>query len=121
MQSYPPGREGIPNQAPDRAPVLNGPTAPPSKPPDMPTFYADRCDVEMSPWGATLVFLESVPMGKGAVRANAAVHMSLEHLKVIALLAHRILKQHEDVRLGGKRLVIPADTLKQFGLEDEAW
>lgn len=111
-----PGREPV--QIPGREPVIVQATG---RPPDMPTFYADRCDVEMSPWGATLVFMESIPLGKGTVRATAAIRMSLEHLKIIALLSRRILQEYEEKRLGGKRLVIPADTLKQLGLEGESW
>lgn len=116
MQSQLPGRD------PAAIPARDGQVLPQTlKAPEMPTFYSDRCDVEMAPWGATLVFMESVPLGQGAVRPTAAVRMSLEHLKVIAMLSHKILKHYEDTRLGGKRIVIPADTLRQIQLEGEQW
>lgn len=77
-------------------------------------YHADRCDVETSPWSATLVFAESVPMGKGQSKVQVVVRLSLEQFKVLTMLSRRLLRNHEQ-KIGAP---IPLPAELGFGAEE---
>lgn len=86
-------------------------------------FYADAFQVTTSTYGCTLNLLRSAsaPPRPGTLQASeclATIRMSLEHLKVMAFILHRQLRNHEVE--GGIAVPVAAPVLNsmQIGLED---
>ncbi len=85
--------------------------------------YADQFQVNTNPYGCSLNFLVSppTPPAPGAPpqpQLQATIRMSLEHLKMMAFILHRQVKQHEEGT--GTSVPLPLHMLNalQIGLED---
>lgn len=74
-----------------------------------PIVTADRCDMEIGPDGACLVFVERLPLTPGQMRAAVAVRLSAQQAKMIAIVLRRLVKSQED-KAG--QIEIPPDLLK---------
>lgn len=93
----------------------------PNEPADV---YADQVGINIGPFGSALNFAVSSPMpppGGGAIPGHpiATVRMSLEHLKLMAFMIHRQLRQYE--RSAGIRVPISQDVLNQLRVGQEDW
>ena len=91
--------------------------------PDVPDVYTDGVSLNIGPFGCTLNFAMSPPVAQAAPGALAqpvgTVRMSLEHLKVMAFLIRRQLRDYE--RQSGVEVAIPADVLNQLRIGREDW
>ena len=92
--------------------------------PDIPDVYTDGVSLNIGPFGCALNFAMSPSVAQaGAPGAMAqpvgTVRMSLEHLKVMAFLIRRQLRDYE--RQSGVEVSIPADVLNQLRIGREDW
>ena len=91
--------------------------------PDVPDVYTDGVSLNIGPFGCALNFAMSPPVAQAAPGALAqpvgTVRMSLEHLKVMAFLIRRQLRDYE--RQSGVEVAIPADVLNQLRIGREDW
>lgn len=92
---------------------------------DAPDYYSDQLTMTIGPFGVALTFGRSpniapaVP-GQAQPETQAVVRMSLEHLKVMAMIIRRNLKQYELEALGDP-IRLPRDVLRQLRLTDDDW
>ena len=90
--------------------------------PDLPEFYVDQFRMGINPYGAITTFGVSSPnpaTGQTQMTDTVMVRMSLEHLKVVALIIRKNLKAYEE-QTGGQ-IHIPRAVLNQMGLSPEDW
>ena len=91
--------------------------------PDVPDVYTDGVSLNIGPFGCALTFAMSPPVAQAAPGVLAqpvgTVRMSLEHLKVMAFLIRRQLRDYE--RQSGVEVAIPADVLNQLRIGREDW
>jgi hypothetical protein len=86
--------------------------------------YADQFQVVLGPFGCTLNFLvtDATPASPGSVPQPtriASIRMSMEHLKSIAFLVARQVKQVE--RTTGVRAEVSIQILNQMQISPEDW
>ena len=91
---------------------------------DVPDVYVDQVQINTSPYGATINFMLSssapaVPGGPQQADPRATVRMSLEHLKMMAFLMQRQIRQHEESL--GLRIGIPNQVVSEAGIAPEDW
>lgn len=87
-------------------------------------LYSDQFQVNIGPYGCTLNFSVSSPMppAPGSIPGSerlASVRMSLEHLKVMAFILHRQVKQYEQQT--GVRIQVPVEVLNSLRIGPEDW
>ena len=93
----------------------------PATPPDV---YADQFQITLGPYGATLGFQLSkptppVPGTTPQADRVVTVRMSLEHLKVMAFLLTRHLRQYQ--REAGITVPLPGEVLNSLRIGREDW
>lgn len=87
--------------------------------------YADQFVVTVGPYGASLSFDMSVPHPSGPGQAPqppqrvATIRMSTEHLKSVAYIIVKHVKQIE--QQGGVKYDVPSQVLAQLGIGREDW
>ena len=90
---------------------------------DVPDVYTDGVSLNIGPFGCILNFALSPAVaqaGAGAMaQPVATVRSSLEHLKIMAFLIRRQLRDYE--RQSGVEVPIPADVLNQLRIGREDW
>jgi hypothetical protein len=91
---------------------------------DIVDVYSDGVSLNVGPFGCALNFAMSPATAQGGVPAAlaqpvATIRMSLEHLKVMAFLIRRQLRDYE--RQSGVEVPIPADVLNQLRIGREDW
>ncbi len=87
-------------------------------------IYSDQFQLNLGTYGATLNFSLSdpTPPSPGSapkVERKATVRLSLEHLKVMAFVLVRQVKQYENQT--GADVQIPAQILNSLGISLEDW
>jgi hypothetical protein len=92
--------------------------------PDILDVYTDGVSLNIGPFGCSMNFAMSPSAAQGGVPGTmaqpvATVRMSLEHLKVMAFLIRRQLRDYE--RQSGVEVAIPADVLNQLRIGREDW
>ena len=91
--------------------------------PDVPDIYTDGVSLNISPFGCLLNFGLSPAVAPaaagGMAQPVATVRMSLEHLKIMAFLLRRQLRDYE--RQAGVEVAIPGDVLNQLRIGREDW
>lgn len=92
--------------------------------PDISDVYSDGVSLNIGPFGCALNFAMSPAVAQGGAAGAMAqpvstVRMSLEHLKVMAFLIRRQLRDYE--RQSGVEVPIPADVLNQLRIGREDW
>ena len=90
----------------------------------VPDVYVDQVQINTSPFGATINFMltGSTPPPPGrppSVQRKVDVRMSLEHLKVMAYILQKQVRQHEEST--GVRIEIPTRLLGETGIAPEDW
>jgi hypothetical protein len=90
---------------------------------ESPDVYTDGLSLNIGPFGCVLNFGLSpaiAPAGAGAMpQPVATVRMSLEHLKIMAFLIRRQLRDYE--RQTGVQVPVPQDVLNQLRIGREDW
>ena len=91
---------------------------------DVPDVYTDAVALNIGPFGCMLNFALSAsvppPAGSGPVaQPVATVRMSLEHLKLMAFLIRRQVRDYE--RQSGVQIPVPQDVLNQLRIGREDW
>jgi hypothetical protein len=89
---------------------------------ETPDVYTDAVSLNIGPFGCMLNFALSPavsPAGGAVAQPVATVRMSLEHLKIVAFLIRRQLREYE--RQSGVEIAIPADVLNQLRIGREDW
>ena len=91
---------------------------------EIPDIYTDGVGLNIGPFGCALNFARSPSAGQaGGPGAMAqpvgTVRMSLEHLKLMAFLIRRQLRDYE--RQSGVQVPVPADVLNQLRIGREDW
>lgn len=85
--------------------------------------YADQFMVTISPFGASLSFEVNIPHPTGVTREAATrlatIRMSAEHLKSLAVIITRQVKQAE--AQFGVKYDVPSQVLAQLGIGREDW
>ena len=91
---------------------------------DAPDVYCDSFLVSTGPYGAALNFMRSPPMPSGPSNAPqsdrvSTVRMSVEHLKSMAFVLHRQIRDMEE----SEGIIIPVSnrTLNQLKIAPEDW
>lgn len=90
--------------------------------PEIPDIYADGVGLQLGPFGCSLNFSISPAMpspGSAPGQPAATIRMSLEHLKLMAFLLHRQLREYE--RGTGVKVDVPRDVLNQLRVGREDW
>ena len=90
--------------------------------PDLPEFYVDQFRMTVNPFGTLSTFGLSAPnptTGQSQMADTLLVRMSLEHMKVMAIIIRRTLKAYEEQTQG--QIHIPRAVLNQMGLSQEDW
>ena len=91
--------------------------------PDIPEFYADQFRVTVGPFGCAMTFGVTDPHpNPGQIQPpqdHARVRMSLEHMKVMAMLIKRQLKAYEEQM--ASPINIPRQVYNNMGLSQEDW
>jgi len=94
------------------------------EPNEVPDIYCDQFSMAMSAYGIALTFSRtpSSPnlMQPGASDPQAIVRMSLEHMKVMAMVLRKNLKQYELETLGDP-IRVPRAILGQLNLSEDEW
>ena len=88
----------------------------------IPEFYVDQFRMNASPYGTAITFGLSSPHptpGQQQVEDKVLVRMSLEHMKVLAIILKRNLKAYEEQTQAP--INIPRVVLNQLGLSHEDW
>ena len=86
-----------------------------------PDFYVDQVRINIGPFGGSMVCGLSAPNptpGHAEVRDVATLRMSLEHMKVLAMLLKRQLKTYEDQ---AGMINIPRQIYNNLGISPEDW
>jgi hypothetical protein len=90
---------------------------------DHPDIYTDGVSLNIGPFGCILNFGLSPAVAPAAAGTMAqpvgTVRMSLEHLKIMAFLLRRQLRDYE--RQSGVEVPIPIDVLNQLRIGREDW
>ena len=89
---------------------------------DMLDTFTDGVALNIGPFGCAMNFALSAAQGAAPgtpAQPVATVRMSLEHLKVMAFLIRRQLREYE--RQSGVEVAIPADVLNQLRIGREDW
>ena len=86
--------------------------------------YSDKFQLNISPYGATLNFSlsDSTPPSPGTapkMERKATVRVSLEHLKVMAFVLVRQVKQYENQT--GTSVQVPTQILNSINISPEDW
>ena len=86
--------------------------------------YSDQFQTNLGPYGATLNFSlsDSTPPSPGTapkMERKATIRLSLEHLKVMAFVLVRQIKQYESQT--GANVQVPAQVLNSIGISPEDW
>ncbi len=91
--------------------------------PEVPEFYVDQFLISTNQFGAAITFgLSPAHPSPGKLEKpteRVRLRMSLEHVKVMAMLVKQHLKNYEanaDVQIQ-----VPYEVIKQLGLADEQW
>ena len=90
--------------------------------PDIPEFYVDQFRMNVNPYGAALTFGLASPnptTGQSQVNDTVLLRMSLEHMKVMAIILKKNLKTYEEQMQAPINL--PRAILNQMGLSQEDW
>lgn len=90
--------------------------------PDLPEFYVDQFRMNLSPYGATLTLGLASPnptTGQPQVNDTLLLRMSLEHMKVMAIIVKKNLKAYEEQMQSPINL--PRQIMNQMGLSQEDW
>jgi hypothetical protein len=87
-------------------------------------IYTDQFQMNLSPYGATLNFslTDPTPPSPGTapkMERKATVRLSLEHLKVMAFVLVRQIKQYENQT--GTNIQIPNKVLNSISVSPEDW
>ena len=88
------------------------------------SVFIDQFQLNTSPYGATLNFMLTDPMPPSPgtppkSERQATVRMSLEHMKVMAFIMQRSVKQYEAQT--GTTIQIPMQMLNSMGISLEDW
>lgn len=89
---------------------------------DVPEFYVDQARINVSPFGGALTFGLSPAHpnpGQMQVQDTVALRMSLEHMKVLAMLLKRQLKAYEEQ--AAMPINVPRAVYNNLGLSQEDW
>jgi hypothetical protein len=89
---------------------------------DVPEFYVDQFRTNVNPYGAAITFGLASPhptTGQAQVNDTVLIRMSLEHLKVMAVILKKQLKAYEEQTQA--TVNIPRAVLNQLGLSPEDW
>ena len=95
-----------------------------------PEFYADQFYLNFTVYGATLVFGTVPPIKNDSEReewlnssramdVKGTVHMSIEHLKAVALVLRHQLKKYE--LQVGKEVYLPENVYQLLGVSSDEW
>jgi hypothetical protein len=90
--------------------------------PEIPEFYVDQFRMNLNPYGAAITFGLASPnptTGQAQVNDTFLVRMSLEHMKVMAMILKKNLKAYEEQLQAPINL--PRQILNQMGLSNEDW
>jgi len=91
---------------------------------EFPDVFSDQFQMNMNPYGATLNFSlsDSTPPSPGTapkIERKATVRISMEHLKVMAFIMVRQIKQYENQT--GTTIQLPNQVLNSMGVSPEDW
>ena len=91
---------------------------------NVPDLYIDQFQMNTSPYGAVLNFqlrsaFPTAPGARPEAERKATIRMSLEHLKVMAYMLQRQVKQHEEKT--GVKIAIPVEVISGSGIPPEDW
>ena len=89
---------------------------------DVPEFYVDQFHMNISPYGTAITFGLANPnqaAGQALTRDTVRLRMSLEHMKIMAIIFKRNLKAYEEQMQA--TVNIPRTVLNQLGLSQEDW
>lgn len=90
--------------------------------PDIPEFYIDQFRVTLGPFGGVLTFGLSAPdQGPGQAQHQqdlVRIRMSLEHIKIMAMILKRQMKSFEEQAVP---VNIPRQVYNGLGLSPEDW
>jgi len=89
---------------------------------DIPEFYIDQFRMNVNPYGTAITFGLASPhptTGQAQVRDTVLIRMSLEHMKVMAIILKKNLKAYEEQTQA--LINIPRAILNQMGLSQEDW
>jgi hypothetical protein len=90
--------------------------------PDIPEFYVDQFRMGITPYGAAITFGLASPnptTGQPQTQDNVLIRMSLEHMKVMAMLMKKNLKAYEEQFQ--VQIPLPRQIMNQMGLSNEDW
>ena len=90
--------------------------------PDIPEFYVDQFRMNLNPYGGAVTLGLATPnptTGQAQVNDTLLVRMSLEHMKVMAMILKKNLKGYEEQLQAPINL--PRQILNQMGLSNEDW
>jgi len=90
--------------------------------PDVPEFYVDQFRMNLTPYDVAITLGLASPnptTGQAQVQDTVLIRMSLEHLKVMAIMLKRNLKVYEDQMQAP--INIPRVVMNQLGLSQEDW
>ena len=90
--------------------------------PAVPEFYVDQFRTNVNPYGAAITFGLGSPhptTGQAQVNDTVLIRMSLEHMKVMAMIVKKQLKAYEEQTQA--TVNIPRTLLNQLGLSQEDW
>lgn len=90
--------------------------------PDVAEFYVDQFRMNVNPYGAAITFGLASPnptTGQSQVQDTVILRMSLEHMKVMAMILRKNLKGYEEQLQAPINL--PRSILNQMGLSNEDW
>jgi len=90
--------------------------------PDVPEFYVDQFRMNVNPYGTAITFGLSSPhptTGQPQVQDTVLLRMSLEHMKIMAIILKKNLKAYEEQTQA--TINIPRAILNQMGLSQEDW
>src|SRR2546430_17234505 len=90
--------------------------------PEIPEFYVDQFRMNASPYGTAITFGLASPhptTGQPQVQDTVLLRMSLEHMKVMAIILKRNLKPYEEQTRAA--IKTPRGVLNQLGLSQKDW
>jgi hypothetical protein len=90
--------------------------------PEIPEFYVDQFRINLTPYSAVVTFGLASPnptTGQAQVEDTVLLRMSLEHMKIMAIIMKRNLKAYEEQTQA--TVNIPRAILNQLGLSQEDW
>jgi hypothetical protein len=90
--------------------------------PEIPEFYVDQFKINVGPYGMVITFGLAEPHlapGQVSIHDTVRLRMSLEHMKVTAIIFKKQLKTYEETM--GVKVAVPRQVLNQLGLSEEDW